>query len=160
MYSTDISKIGYLVSQSKQIQCTKTIADHTLGVSDVAINRLKKNEFATSSFDHSINIYDTEKIKLINSLKGHSAGVWTLDYKLNSSILASGGNDHLIILWDDKYNKISELKGHNETVYDVKFSQNGNLMASCSQGLLCLWDIRSTTKPLSKIKGIENYVIS
>jgi len=88
-----------------------------LGVSDIAINHLQKNNLFSASFDHIINSYDYQKCKLLGSLKGHTQGVWTLDHSKKESLLLSGANDNKLILWDTKSNKaINTLEEHDEVV--------------------------------------------
>ena len=54
----------------------------------------------------------------------------------SSFLLATGGHDNIVRLWDFQISleislaKKSELTGHQETVYSVKFSPDGSVLAS------------------------------
>lgn len=90
---------------------------------------------------------------LINSLQKHTKGVWTCDYSPTNPILASGSNDNSILLWDtNSYKVTSDIKFHDDAVYDVKFSASGNFLASCAKGIVCIWDMKNLSKPLTTIK--------
>ena len=63
-------------------------------------------------------------------LNGHINAV---AFSFDGKVLASGGHDRKIILWDpNKGERLTELKGHSSQVNGVSFSADGSLVASCS----------------------------
>jgi WD40 repeat protein len=158
--NTETVNLGELISNSTQIYHTQLIKDHLDGVSDLSINR-QRGELATVSFDHSINIYNTDTFKLTNSLKTHTKGVWCCDYSHVDNLFLSGGNDNQVILWDTKsYKPVKQITDvHDTTVYDVTFSLNGQMFASCSKGKIALWDVRKFEKPAASMEAKESRFI-
>lgn len=90
-----------------------------MGVSDISVNSIEKGKLFSSCFDGNIYNFNYEKLVLETILKGHTAGVWTLDHSKNEGLLISGGNDNTINLWDTKTNRLIEsLNEHDQAVFE------------------------------------------
>ena len=63
----------------------------------------------------------------------------------NGKLLAVGGANHLVTLYDaDSLHKVGELKGHTAQVISVAFSSDSTMMASASwDDTILLWDVIS-----------------
>ncbi|MEM9908512.1 MAG: WD40 repeat domain-containing protein, partial [Cyanobacteria bacterium P01_D01_bin.44] len=73
----------------------------------------------------------------------HSGDILTISVSpTEKPIIASGGEDGKIILWDLTGNALKTLRGHADTVTQVDFSQDGLFLVSSSRdGTVRLWTI-------------------
>ena len=79
-----------------------------------------------------------EPAKHIAKLKGHSGCIMTLAFTANRDVLASGGVDGTVRLWDFTGSKPSEkasMHKHLDAVHSVAFSPDNKLLASGSGGM-------------------------
>lgn len=119
---------------------------HDLGVT--CIEFYKKTDcpnvykLATCGMDHLVKIWlfstgppgSTDvHVSNIVTLKGHEAAVMCVAWSPSGKILASGGGDHTIRLWNpDSGHIISSIQGHSRYVTCISFSPDGQLLASAS----------------------------
>ncbi len=73
------------------------------------------------------------------------ASVFTVAYSSDGTLLASGGDDNAVILWDVATRSQREIfTEHSDSVMSVVFSPNSKILASASlDGFVRLWDITS-----------------
>ena len=71
--------------------------------------------------------------------------VYTIAFSPDGSLLASGGNNNKIILWDtENKTELTTFRGHTKSVMSVVFSPDGQLLASASHdGYVRLWSVSS-----------------
>lgn len=76
--------------------------------------------------------------------------IWCLAYSPDGGLLASGGYDNLVHLWNAKTGElVKTLKGHPSPVYCLAFSPDGKVLASGSYAArstdnsLILWDVNT-----------------
>ncbi|KAJ7343002.1 hypothetical protein DFH08DRAFT_963018 [Mycena albidolilacea] len=105
---------------------------------------------AAGSADNSIQIWHGvtgEEIAISPFIK-HSGPVTCV--AIHGDYVASGSEDHTIILWDcTKRDAIAgPFHGHSDTVTCVEFSRDGNNLFSGSEdGTVRMWDVRPSTMP-------------
>ncbi|NEO69772.1 MAG: AAA family ATPase [Moorea sp. SIO3H5] len=122
----------------------------------MAAEALKTNK----NFEAQKILLENQTYGLFEKLYGHKGQVSSIDFSPDGSVIASGGEDGKIIIWDivSGTEKVSsservcdpEQKSSSDTYSDieyVKFSPDGNLLAiSCLNGTVSLWEIPSLTK--------------
>jgi len=63
-------------------------------------------------------------------LHGHVDSATTVTYSPDGTLMATGGDDHRVVLWDTGTWQSTELAGHTDRVTKVVFSPNGYLLAT------------------------------
>ena len=78
-----------------------------------------------------------------STLDSHSGFVYTVEFSPDGNILASGGADRRIRLWNTDSGKIIyTLDGHQDAVTAVKFMPNGKILISAgADRTLRFWDV-------------------
>lgn len=98
--------------------------------------------FATSDTNGNISIWNANG-KQLTDCNGHNSWVWSVAFSPIHPILASGGQDHTIKLWDIATGRcLNTLRGHTSIVTSVAFSPDGQWLASSStDGTVKLWQL-------------------
>lgn len=125
-------------------RCLRTLQGHTSWVHSVRFSPDGKM-IASGSVDFSVRLWEVETGQCLNVLQGHKSGVFALSFaptaltnsvaELTSPseqlILASGGLDALVRLWDGSRGIcLKTLPGHTSWIRSVSFNSQGNLLAS------------------------------
>jgi len=75
--------------------------EFTVNHEGIATSKIRQDQkiFATGGWDHRIRIYNWKKLKPLAILKGHTEGVFCLDFSPLSNLMASGSKDKRIAIW-------------------------------------------------------------
>jgi WD40 repeat protein len=78
-------------------------------------------------------------------LHGHTGAVWGVAVSADGQLLASGGVDRTVRLWETRTGRPRALlTGHTGAVWDVALSASGELVASSSyDGTVRVWAVSS-----------------
>jgi WD40 repeat protein len=81
----------------------------------------------------------------LHTLSGHAGQVITVAFHPQKNVLASGGDDQVIRLWDaDTGQGLAKLPGHMSRIWSVQFHPNGrHLISGSYDGTIKLWDIHT-----------------
>ncbi|MGH7494694.1 MAG: hypothetical protein ACREOO_20170 [bacterium] len=80
----------------------------------------------------------------LHALSAHLGRVSAMAFSPDESILASGGADHTVRLWNLSSNQLLlTLKEHEDTIVDLVFSHDSQILASVDKrGGVKLWDVK------------------
>lgn len=93
-----------------------------------------------------------ENWKVIQSLRGHSAGIPDLNWSPDDSLLASCSLDNMVLIWDTASGRLLQtLKQHTSFVKGVAWDPMNRYLASQSDDRsVIIWD-RTTWAPITQI---------
>ncbi|GAB1300450.1 Chromatin assembly factor 1 subunit B [Apodemus speciosus] len=147
----------------------------------------KIHRLASAGVDTAVRIWKVEKgpdgkaiVEFLSNLARHTKAVNVVRFSPTGEILASGGDDAVILLWKmndskepeqtafqdedeaqlnkENWTVVKTLRGHLEDVYDICWATDGNLMASASvDNTVIIWDVNKGQK-ISIFNEHKSYV--
>ena len=94
--------------------------------------------------NHDIRMRYSEYGDYRGKVSGHTGSVYSLAFKPNSYLLASGSADDTVRIWDvgnSNRRHVRTLRGHTDRVWSVAWSPDGRTLASASHdGTVRLWN--------------------
>jgi WD40 repeat protein len=101
-----------------------------LGTKDVAVTEQVAKVLRQSVYN----------VREINRLVGHQSAVQAVTYSPDQRLIASGGEDRRLRLWQSDGRSLKALYGHSDQIEAVAFSPDSRLIASASADqTLILW---------------------
>ena len=97
-----------------------------------------------------------ERPEPIHKVKAHAGWIRALDVSSDGKLLASGGNDRILKIWNLADAKpVREITGHELDIYSVMFHPDGkHLLAGDLMGHIRQWEI-ATGKEVRKFEAKE-----
>ncbi|KAJ8415653.1 hypothetical protein AAFF_G00402100 [Aldrovandia affinis] len=137
-------------SSEDVISCQLTRSVQCAHQKPITVLRAAAGRVVTGSQDHTVRVYRLEDSCCLFTLQGHSGGV-TAIYIDQTMVLASGGQDGAICLWDVLTgSRVSHVYGHRGDVTSLVCTTSC-VISSGLDDLICIWD-RSTNIKLYSIQ--------
>jgi len=118
---------------------------------------------ASGSDDTVVRLWDADTGERLHALRGHHHWIWSMAFSPDGEILATGGADHLLCLWDVKEPAKQpqlrhRLQQHTNTIRALAFSPGGELLASGdADEIIYLWNPQ-TGQLLQTLQGHTGWV--
>uniref|UniRef100_A0A8C2X7A9 Sterol regulatory element-binding protein cleavage-activating protein n=1 Tax=Cyclopterus lumpus TaxID=8103 RepID=A0A8C2X7A9_CYCLU len=137
-------------SSEDVISCQLTRSVQCAHQKPITVLRAAAGRVVTGSQDHTVRVYRLEDSCCLFTLQGHSGGI-TAIYIDQTMVLASGGQDGAICLWDVLTgSRVSHVYGHRGDVTSLVCTISC-VISSGLDDLICIWD-RSTGIKLYSIQ--------
>jgi WD40 repeat protein len=121
---------------------------HEERVTDVAFNPVDPDWLATSSEDNTVRIWRLDACPAGETcsqsvILPNPSSVWAVAFSPDGRLLASGGFDRVIRVWDwERARPISELRGHEAQIRSLAFDASGRFLVSGSgDQTVRLWSV-------------------
>ncbi|MCI4391152.1 hypothetical protein PGIGA_G00130930 [Pangasianodon gigas] len=137
-------------SSEDAISCQLTRSVQCAHQKPITVLKAAAGRVVTGSQDHTVRVYRLEDSCCLFTLQGHSGGI-TAIYIDQTMVLASGGQDGAICLWDVLTgSRVSHVYGHRGDVTSLVCTTSC-VISSGLDDLICIWD-RSTGIKLYSIQ--------
>ncbi|KAF5898299.1 sterol regulatory element-binding protein cleavage-activating protein, partial [Clarias magur] len=141
-------------SSEDAITCQLTRSVQCAHQKPITVLKAAAGRVVTGSQDHTVRVYRLEDSCCLFTLQGHSGGI-TAIYIDQTMVLASGGQDGAICLWDVLTgSRVSHVYGHRGDVTSLVCTTSC-VISSGLDDLICIWD-RSTGIKLYSIQQISS----
>jgi WD40 repeat protein len=104
---------------------------------------------AANRYDKEIHLWDVDDGQLLDTLKGHTGPIWTLAFRRDGKVLASGSDDGTVRLWslETGKNEVLPLGPPRGPIRQVVYSPEGRHLAVVhDSGVACLVRLAEATK--------------
>ncbi|GAA5886337.1 hypothetical protein JCM16303_002503 [Sporobolomyces ruberrimus] len=159
----------------------RSFPSHTAGISSIAFSA-DSTLLASASDDKTVRIWEldptlslshralgvlgsqettAQEETAIRVLKGHLSAVFCVGWSPRGDLVASGGMDETVRVWDAQKGKCMRvLPAHSEPVSSVQFSRDGTMIVSGSwDGYIRIWDT-ATGQCLKTLVNEDNAPVS
>jgi WD40 repeat protein len=137
----------YEVSTSQELHTLREHTDRANSVAELshAVAFSPDGSIVATSCHNAIRIWDWKAGKLLKTWPGHEGQIKALVFSSDSQLLASGGADQGLRLWNvTTGTEIACLRGHTSDIWSIAFHPNGRELysSSGSENLIRVWDIQ------------------
>lgn len=134
-------------------QETRQLPAHEVSVDAIAFSSSQPIMASAGQYDPAVQLWSTESWEPVLVLRGHEKvagyGVFSLAISPDGSLLASGGGDYTVRVWDIAAGSptygtaLAVLEGHSDWPSSLIFTRDGSTLVSASErdGTIRLWQV-------------------
>jgi RNA polymerase sigma factor (sigma-70 family) len=138
------------------IEANKEVSHIEHGTTPIALHYTPDGKRLASAGGSAIHLWDVATRRAVHPAQGHQARLEAVAFSPTAGLLASAGNDRVIILWDAATGKeVRRILGHGFGVSALAFSPDGKRLASGgnnSDASVRVWEV-ATGKQLAWFEG-------
>ncbi len=129
----------------KYLEDARLICEAGSGFGEGMVFSSDGKRLMTGGEENTVKIWDSGNGELLQTLRGHTGGVWALAIDQEERWLATAGEDTTIRIWNpDSGRLLHTLRGHINVITSLAFSSDGQLLASGSRDhTVKLWNTAS-----------------
>jgi len=145
----------------------KTLNGHSHVVSELAFGSSSTNQvshFVSSSYDRTINLWDTNRLDAPTRIKGHEKAVLSVAMSADNRVIVSGGADKKVKVWNVTGQNKIEDSSHKDFVNRVAFNPCFHtIFFSCSEDRSLIgynFEDQRTLQPYANITGPQGPILN
>ncbi|MBU1430614.1 hypothetical protein KKF91_08675 [Myxococcota bacterium] len=152
LISTDLEGVTR-VFDARQGGALASLSTAPVRFDDVALTREGRALGVATSGD-TIHLVDVLEARPLATLRRHVGHARLARLSPDGALIASGGVDHLVLLWDTATGALlGALEGHRDWIVDLRFTAQGRgLLSTGLDGVMRLWDV-ATHQPIAAFEG-------
>ncbi|KXS13201.1 WD40 repeat-like protein [Gonapodya prolifera JEL478] len=133
--------------------------EHSREVFSVSWNQVKKDTFVSSSWDHTVKVWNPTHPRSLLTFSEHTHCVYTAAYHpSHPDLLASCSGDHTLKLWDLKTPRsVATIRAHANEVLSCdwnKYKEHVVVTGGVDHEVR-VWDTRNPAAPVTVMRGHE-----
>ncbi|KAI5172106.1 polyadenylation factor subunit 2 [Nematocida sp. LUAm3] len=133
------------------------LSPHKEAIRDISFSP-RGTKFCTASDDGTIKIIDFQAAKEEYTLSGHGWDVRVAQWHKRHALIASGGKDNLIKLWDPRGKEKTTLHIHKNTILCLKWTNDGeSILSGGKDQVIKMFNLRAMKEEFSH-KGHQREV--
>jgi len=122
-------QMGVLKYWEPSMNNVHVMEPHKEAIRDISFSP-RGTKFCTASDDGTIKVYDFQSSKEECVLTGHGWDVRVAQWHKRHALIASGGKDNMIKLWDPRGKEKTTLHVHKNTILALKWTNDGESILS------------------------------
>lgn len=113
----------------------------------------------STSYDHSLRIWDVEKGSLIRTITGHNSYVIFAVFSPNGKYIVSGSDDKTIRVWDaETGDELQMMEGDNDRLECIAFTPDSrSIIVGSSNGTIRIWPFPPLQELIDKTRKRFKY---
>lgn len=135
--------LGYIKYWHPSMNNIQVISAHTEGIKDLSFS-FNDLHFCSASDDSTVKIWDSSRGECERVLRGHNWDVRRAQWHPNLALIASGGKDNLMKLWDPRQETpLTTFHYHKNTILTLKFYKDNWILSGGKDQVVKMLDLRT-----------------
>lgn len=135
-------------AEDSNLQVWKFFCSSIRDLSFVSSTSSNPNLFAIATSTGQVKVFDIQKGTSIVNYNNYFGGFWSVTFSVNGRLIAAGGEDDCISVWDLHHHKlICRGSGHNSWISSIAIQDLGHhtyrIWSASQDGKMLIWEVQT-----------------